>query len=207
MMAEEKKVEDKEEVKAKVGAKPTGKKVDEKPKAEAKKEAPKEEAKPEVKKEDTKTAKPVEKPKEKAAAKKKEKKQSYKISRSPEAKKLGKEKVRLEKKKGKFKRPNFGRVKKVPDRWRRPIGIDSRQQNQCKDKPPLPKVGYSTPKKVKGLHPTGYEPVRITNLAGLEAVDKKTQAVVLASSLGKRQRTEIQDKAKELGIQILNFKG
>jgi len=195
-MAEEKKVEETKVKEAKAKAKP----------AEVKK------AKPEIKAVETKKveAKPKAEARPKAApkpeVKKKAKKPSYKVERSSEAKKLGRARHRLEKKKGKFKRPNVGFKKKVPDRWRRPVGIDSRQQNQCKDKPPLPKAGYTTAKQVRGLHPTGYASVRVMNTAGLEAVDKKTQAIIIASSVGKRKRTEIQDKAKQMGIQILNFK-
>lgn len=158
---------------------------------------------------DAKAVKKAEKPAKKVEAKpaaKEKKAPSYKISRSPEAKKLAKEKSRLEKKKGKFKRPNLGRVKKVKNRWRRTTGIDSGQRQGEKDKPPMPNAGYMTPPKLKGLLKTGYWPIRVFNVAGLSAIEQKTQAILIASQVGRKKRLEIQKAAKEKGIQILNYK-
>ena len=70
-------------------------------------------------------AKKEEKPVEKKEKKEPKKEKGYKLSRSPEASKMAREKSRLEKKKGKFKRQNLGKKMKVKDRWRRPRGIDS----------------------------------------------------------------------------------
>ena len=147
-------------------------------------------------------------PKNKEPVKKEAKKEkpSYKISRSPEAKKNANEKIRLEKKKRKFKRQNLGKKLKVLDRWRRSRGIDSGQAKQEKDKPAVPKTGYMTPKPVRGLHPTGYVPIRVFNVPSLDSVNKKTEAIMIASAVGMKKRLEIQKKADELGIAILNFK-
>ena len=135
-----------------------------------------------------------------------EKKPSYKVARSPEAVKMSREKIRVEKKKGKFKRPCYGKWAKVKDRWRTPRGIDSRQREHSKDKPPMPNAGYMTPQKVKGLSPTGYFPVRVFNVADLAGVNAKTQAIVIAAAVGKKKRGDIQKAAQEKKIQILNYK-
>jgi large subunit ribosomal protein L32e len=170
------------------------KKKEEKPKKVVKKEAPKVLEKKETKKE-------VKEEKEKPKGKR-----TYKISRSKEASRMAREKSRLEKKKGKFKRQNYGKKKRVPERWRRPKGIDSGHRIDEKHKPAHPRVGYMTPTKVKGLHPTGYEPVRVFNLDGLEGLDAKKQAIIIASSVGKKKRLEINKAAQAKNIQILNFK-
>jgi large subunit ribosomal protein L32e len=131
---------------------------------------------------------------------------SYKISRSKESSSMGHEKARLEKKKGKFKRQNFGKKKRVPDKWRTPRGIDSGHRIDEKHKPAHPRSGYMTPKKVKGLDVTGYKPIRIFNVAGLEGLDPKTEAILIASAVGMKKRIEIQKAAQQKNIQILNFK-
>jgi large subunit ribosomal protein L32e len=199
--AEEKKVEEAKEKKVrKAEEKPVekgaGKKVTEEKKPE-KKEARKGQG------EETRE----EKPKKPAAKEVKEKKKpSYRISRTPEAVKMAREKSRLEKKKAKFKRQNQGKMKRVPERWRMPTGIDSGHQDFEKGKPGHPRAGYMTPPRVRGLHPSGFSPVRVFNADGLVAIDPKTQAILIAGSVGRRKRREIQKLAQDKGIQILNYK-
>lgn len=190
----------------------TKKKAAAKPKAEKKPVEKKEvkETKPVEKKVEKKEVKPKEKPVEKKEVKKEEKpkkkEKTYKISRSPEASKMAREKSRLEKKKGKFKRQNYGKKLRVPDRWRTPRGIDSGHRIDEKHKPAHPRSGYMTPQKVKGLDVTGYKPVRVFNVAGLEGLDSKTEAIIVAAAVGMKKRKEIQKAAQEKKIQILNFK-
>ncbi len=142
----------------------------------------------------------------KGAKPKAEKKLGYKIVRSPEAVKMSREKIRLEKKKGKFKKPGYGKMDKVKNRWRKPKGIDSRQREHSKDKPPMPNAGYMTPQSVKGMSPTGYFPVRVFNVSDLTSINAKTQAVIIASVVGKKKRVEIQKAAQEKKIQVLNYR-
>jgi len=134
------------------------------------------------------------------------KKPSYKIVRSVEAVRAALEKQRLEKKKGKFKRPCYGKWDKVKNRWRRPKGVDSRQRQGFKCKPPMPNAGNMTSPEVKGLHYSGYLPVRIFNVAGLESIDHKKEAIIIAATVSKRKRVEIQKAAVEKKIQVLNYK-
>jgi len=157
--------------------------------------------------------KAAEKKPEKAAPKKETKKEvkekkksSYKIIKTPEARKLACEKARLEKKKGAFKRQNYGKMKRIPNRWRRPTGIDSGHQDDERHKPAHPRTGYMTPQKVKGLHVTGYRPIRVFNTSQLAGVNLKTEAIVIAATVGRKKRAEIRKIAQEKKIQILNYK-
>lgn len=134
------------------------------------------------------------------------KKKTYTITRTAEASKNAREKSRLEKKKGKFKRQNLGKKKRVPDRWRRPKGIDSGHRIDEKHKPAHPRSGYMTPKHVKGLDVTGFEIIRVFNVFDLDGLDSKTQAILIASAVGKKKRLEIQKSAQDKSIQILNYK-
>jgi len=138
-------------------------------------------------------------------AKKKEK-PSYRIARTSEASEQAKEKSRLEKKKRMFRRDGFGKTIRVKDRWRVPSGIDSGQRLAQKRKRASPKVGYMTPKSVKGLHPTGYKPIRVLNVSQIAGINPKTEAIIIGATVGRRKRDEIQKLAQEKKIQILNFK-
>lgn len=167
------------------------------------------EAKPAAHHEAKHAAKPVAKEQPKKAAKeapKEKKKPPYRISRSPEARKMAREKSRVEKKKGKFQRQNFKKLKRIKDRWRRPIGIDNGHQNDKKCKPAHPRTGYMTPQDVRGMHPSGYWPVRVFNVSDLSELDSKKEAAIIAATVGKKKRLEIQKAAQAKGIQILNYK-
>ena len=89
-------------------------------------------------------------------------------------------------------------------KWRKPKGNDNKSRLQLKGYPPIVKVGYRTPKEVRGLHPSGLEPVIVHNEKELEKVDKEKQIVYIASGVGKRKREIIVKKAAELGIRVAN---
>ncbi len=106
--------------------------------------------------------------------------------------------------KPKFKRQESWRYKRIKENWRRPRGIDSKMRMRVKGWPPSPNIGYGTPNVVKGLHPSGYREVRVFNLEDLEKVDPKAEAVRIAHQVGYRKRVEITNRARELGIHVLN---
>ncbi len=90
------------------------------------------------------------------------------------------------------------------DSWRRPRGIHSKVRRKLEGKPPMPGKGYKKPEIVRGLHPSGYREVLVYNLKDLERINKEKEAIRIASTVGKRLRIKIIEKAKELGIKILN---
>ncbi|ALU11378.1 50S ribosomal protein L32 [Ignicoccus islandicus DSM 13165] len=89
-------------------------------------------------------------------------------------------------------------------KWRKPKGNDNKSRLQLKGYPPIVKIGYRTPKDVRGLHPSGLEPIVIHNEKELEKVDASKHIVYIASSVGKRKREIIVKRAAELGIRIAN---
>jgi large subunit ribosomal protein L32e len=89
-------------------------------------------------------------------------------------------------------------------KWRKPKGNDNKSRLQLKGYPPIVKVGYRTPKKVRGLHPSGLEPIIVHNVKELESIDKNKHIVYIASSVGKRKRALILKRAKELGVRVAN---
>ncbi|KQC04093.1 MAG: 50S ribosomal protein L32e [Methanoculleus sp. SDB] len=105
-----------------------------------------------------------------------------------------------------FKRQGLSRKKKLDDTWRRPRGLQSKQRKQYRAKGRHPKPGFGAPASVRGYHPSGYEEVRVCNVADLEGLDAATQAVRIAGTVGNRKREAIQVKSLEYGLKVLNPK-
>lgn len=103
-----------------------------------------------------------------------------------------------------FKRQEWFRYSKLGEMWRKPKGIHSKMKRGLKRRPPMVEVGYRGPAEVRGLHPSGFEEVLVYNVAGLEAIDPKKQAVRIGGTVGTKKRMAIEDRADELGIRVLN---
>ncbi|MEB3756514.1 MAG: 50S ribosomal protein L32e [Desulfurococcales archaeon] len=88
--------------------------------------------------------------------------------------------------------------------WRKPKGIDSKMRLQLKGYPPIVKVGYSNPKDIRGLHPSGLKPVIVKSLKDLDSIDPEHDIVYIASSVGLRLKSKIIEVARERGIRIAN---
>ena len=103
-----------------------------------------------------------------------------------------------------FNRQDYHKKKRTPSSWRRPRGGLSKQRRGVKGKGPKVEAGYRTPKAVRGLHPSGFEEVRVENADDLEGVDGDRQAVRIGSTVGARKRERIEELAEEAGIRVLN---
>ncbi len=109
----------------------------------------------------------------------------------------------------KAKKPDFVRQEswryvRVKESWRKPKGMDSKMRLQKKGWPPIVKVGYRGPSKARGLHPSGFREVLVHNVEELEKLNPATQAARIASTVGLRKKLEIMERARELGIYVLN---
>lgn len=179
-----------------------------------------EKEKPEVEKE-TKPTKKVEK-KEKVTKKKPEKEdkkkeedeeaeeeEGYKVKLKPKLDKETKKRLNLRKEIKKrtptFLREEWFRYKRIPHNWRRPDGISSKMRINLKYRPSKVRVGFRGPKEVRGLHSSGFEEVIVFNANDLKEIDPKTQAARIGSSVGTKKRIDIEKKAEELKIRVLNL--
>jgi len=70
--------------------------------------------------------------------------------------------------------------------------------------PKSPEIGYRGPKKVRNLHPSGYEEVLVFNADDLDNVDPKSQVIRIAHTVGAKKRVEISARAEEKGVRVLN---
>lgn len=109
-----------------------------------------------------------------------------------------------QRKKPRFRRQQHYLYAKLRDTWRRPKGRHSKQRKGKHYRPPRPKIGYGAPKKVRGLHPSGFAEVRVHNVQDVEGVNPETQAIRIARTVGGKKRAAIIKKADEEGIRVLN---
>jgi large subunit ribosomal protein L32e len=104
----------------------------------------------------------------------------------------------------KFNRQDHHKKKRVPTSWRRPRGTLSKQRIGVKGKGDKVQAGFRSPEAVRGLHPSGFEEVRVHNVDDLEGVDPDTEAVRIASKVGGRKREQIEEEAEDREIRVLN---
>jgi large subunit ribosomal protein L32e len=104
----------------------------------------------------------------------------------------------------KFIRQESWRYDRLAENWRKPKGKDNKMRKQKSGMPALVKVGYRSPKAARGLHPSGYRDNLVHNPAELTKLDPKQDAARIGHTVGKKKRTEMVNKALELGIKVLN---
>jgi len=188
--------------------------LDEK-KAEETKEKPKTKK---SEKETTKVKKEKE-PKEKPEQKKEEKeekveiveeeKKEHKAKIKPELSKDLKESLAIRKqiknRTPDFLRQEWFRYKRIPEHWRKPRGMTSKLRKHIGYRPSVVRVGFRGPKETRGLHPSGFEEVLVYNVRDLEKLNPKTQAARIGSSVGTKKRIEMEKKAEDLDLRVLNL--
>ena len=97
------------------------------------------------------------------------------------------------------KRPALGR------KWRRPRGIQSKMRKNKRGYRASVSTGYSSPRAVHGLHPSGLRGVVVHTLRELQALDPKTQGATIAH-VGLKRRIELLQHAVDKKIPVLNIK-
>jgi large subunit ribosomal protein L32e len=131
------------------------------------------------------------------------------VKREEEVNNLGKRRLLNIRKQQKRTKPDFirqesWRYKRVKPSWRRPRGIDSKMRSERKGWPASVKVGYRSPKGVRGFHPSGFEEIMIYNEYDLDFVNPSNQVVRIGHTVGRRKRVLIVQRADELGVYVVN---
>jgi len=88
--------------------------------------------------------------------------------------------------------------------WRRPRGLQSKQRRHYGYRAKIVRVGYRSPAAVRGLVPSGFRPVLVRTTDDLDAIDARTQAAIIARTVGTRRRIVLEEAARKLGIHVLN---
>ena len=123
---------------------------------------------------------------------------------SDEEKRLLRLRNKMNRKRPKFRRQEWFRYKRLGDSWRKPRGKHSKMREHKGYRPPVVDSGYRGPRKVRGLHPSGFREVLVHNPSELDRVNPEREAIRIASRVGMRKRIAIEKKAEELGIRVLN---
>jgi len=122
-----------------------------------------------------------------------------------EQKRLIELRKKINKKRPSFRRVESWRYKRVKDSWRKARGIDSQTRKKTKSGVKSPTVGYRGPKKVRGLHPSGYEEVRVHNINEMKDLNNKKHAIKVSTNLGVKKRISVIDYAQSRGFKVLNL--
>jgi len=120
-------------------------------------------------------------------------------------KRLMKLRKKINKKRPSFRRVESWRYKRVKDPWRKARGIDSKTRKKKKSGVRSPSVGYRGPKKVRGLHPSGYEEVRVTTLSDIKNLNNRKHALKISGKLGTKKRIVLVDYCQKIGFKVLNL--
>ncbi|MDD5416369.1 MAG: 50S ribosomal protein L32e [Candidatus Aenigmarchaeota archaeon] len=105
-----------------------------------------------------------------------------------------------------FTRQNAKNCYKVGFMWRKPRGRKSKLRRHKKNRGYWPHPGYGSPAETRYLHPSGLQEIMVSNANELAKIDSNKQAARISSTVGKKKRIEIQKKAEEMKIRILNVK-
>ena len=106
-------------------------------------------------------------------------------------------------KKPEFKRQESWRYKRVNSSWRRPKGIDSKMRLKLGGRPKSVEIGYGSPNKIRGKNSSGYYEALVHNVEDLTKVSLN-QVVRISHVVGKRKRISILEKARTLGLYVVN---
>jgi large subunit ribosomal protein L32e len=88
--------------------------------------------------------------------------------------------------------------------WRRPRGLQSKQRRHYGYRSEVVSIGYGSPKRTRGLTPSGFRPVIVRTPKEIDALDRLVDAAVIARTVGTRRRLVLEEAARKLGIHVLN---
>ena len=88
-------------------------------------------------------------------------------------------------------------------KWRRPRGRKNPMRRRERGRPPMPRVGYRKPRKIRGRHPTGLVEVLVSNVNDLKTLNPKVHIARIRKGVGKRKRMLIIEEARKLGIRVV----
>ena len=112
----------------------------------------------------------------------------------------------MKKRRPSFKRQEFNkRIRLSRSSWRKPRGVDSKMREQRGGYRAIVKIGYGTPRKLRGRLLNGLIEVKVSTVKELNSL-AKDQIAVIPRTLGNRRRVELLKEALKSKISISNFR-
>ena len=114
----------------------------------------------------------------------------------------------IKKRKPTYRRRQSNQYAKIAknDSWRRPKGMGNKSRRNRRGHIGMLKVGYGSPKEVRGANREGFFEVVIANIHQLEQVDSKTQIAIISRTVGDKKKLEILEYAQKQKVSIGNVK-
>jgi len=112
----------------------------------------------------------------------------------------------LKKRKPEFQRQDFNIRTTFEGVWRSPKGLHSKQRRNKDSQPPMPSIGYSSPRDVRGLDAKGMKNVIVKNISDLKKIDAKKDNVIISATVGNRSKIKLLEEVKKLGLTVKNLK-
>ena len=107
-----------------------------------------------------------------------------------------------------FLRQEWHRRKRLQGvRWRKPQGDHSKMRQHYGYRRNVVSIGYGSPKMARYLHPSGFREVMVHNTKDLDKIRPEQEAARVSRQVGYKKRLEIEKKADELKIRVLNRSG
>ena len=127
-------------------------------------------------------------------------------SLDPEEQRLLKVRETLEESRPKFVRTASHRYWRIGRwaSWRRPRGQQSKQRRHYGYRPKIVRIGYGSPRAMRGLTPTGFKPILVRTEADLAPLDATRDAVLIARTVGTKRRLVLEESCRKRGLHILN---
>ena len=112
----------------------------------------------------------------------------------------------MKKRRPSFKRQEFNkRIRLSRSSWRKPRGVDSKMREQRGGYRAIVKIGYRTPRKLRGRLSNGLIEVKVSTVKELNSMTKD-QIAVISRNIGNRRRLELLKEALKSKILISNFR-
>lgn len=119
-----------------------------------------------------------------------------------------KKRAEVDSRRPEFLRQEWHRRKRLQTaKWRKPRGGHSKMRQHYGYRSPVVSIGYGSPREARFLHPSGFREVMVHNVNDLAKIRPEQEAARVAHSVGMKKRLEIEEKADELKIRVLNRSG
>lgn len=121
-------------------------------------------------------------------------------------KRLLEHRAMIKKKKPRFFRQDAHKIKRIGKSWRKARGVDSKVGRGVRGYRRKIKIGWGSPKQVRGMHKSGLKFKMVNSTKELADVDPKSEIVVIGSTVGTRKKVMIIKEALEKNLRVLNYK-